>query len=65
MVIQSRGHRLVEFDVWEQVSQAIHPEIHSRRERSSQGPDPPSDCIASNLNALHSLIDLVYGCGTN
>ena len=25
-----------------QVSQTINPEIHSRRERSSQGPDPPA-----------------------
>ena len=43
-VIESRGHRLAEFDVWEQASQAIHPEIHSRirRERSFKGPDPPA-----------------------
>ena len=36
MVIQSRGHRLAEFDVWERVLQAIHPEIHSRRERKKE-----------------------------
>ena len=40
------GAQIAEFDVWEQVSQAIHPEIHSRREQSSQGPsqgpDPPA-----------------------
>ena len=32
MVVQSRGHKLAEFNVWEQESQAIHPEIHFRRE---------------------------------
>ena len=37
--MQSQEHGLTEFDEWEQVSQAIHPEIHFRRERSSQGPD--------------------------
>ena len=42
VVMQSRGHKLAEFDVGEQASQAIHSEIHSRRERSSEGPDPPA-----------------------
>ena len=28
--------------VIEQVSQGIHPEVHSRRVRGSQGPDPPA-----------------------
>ena len=50
------GHKLAEFDVWEKESQAIHPEIHSRRERISHGPDPPalSDFAETGIIAVYA-----------